>query len=393
MKLRRWIFLPLGFGLMLTVAIVIYSVARQETPRNDAYEFVLVSDDLSDPTYLTHANDERLFVVEKPGRIQILSRDGKKESTPFLDITELVESGGSEQGLLSMVFSPDYTDSGEFYVYYNDSNGDTAVARYRVAADNPNLADPESAEIILQVADPYPNHNGGLMKFGPDGYLYIGIGDGGSANDPQKNGQNLATLLGKLLRIEVVGQETYAIPPDNPFLETEAVRPEIWASGLRNPWRFAFDAVTGDLYIADVGQNLYEEVNFQPASSRGGENYGWNFYEGNHAFENAEAANKDSLTFPVVELEHVVEVEVWNSICSITGGEVYRGQKLPTLQGKYLYGDWCAGTIWTLEQQGDSWQNEKFMDTDFNISSFGVDSDGELYLLSFGSEVWRLEAR
>lgn len=392
MKSRLRIFL-----LIVVVLVGIFIAAAyflsQESPHNEAYEFVLVTDELRDPTYLTHAGDERLFVTEKAGTIRILSQEGNVESAPFLDITSLVGSDGSEQGLLSVAFSPNYASNGEFYVYYTNKAGDTAIVRYQVSADNPNVADPTSAEIILQVDQPYANHNGGLVKFGKDGYLYIGLGDGGSANDPHQNGQNLDTLLGKILRLDVEGQDTYTIPQDNPFVNVENARPEIWAYGLRNPWRFAFDGETGDLYIADVGQNLYEEVNFQPVDSKGGENYGWNFYEGHHEFENASAANKDELAFPVAELEHVIEVEVWNSICSITGGYVYRGQKLPELQGKYLYGDWCAGTIWTLQKNGDDWQNEKFMDTEFNISSFGLDVNGELYLLSFDSQVWRLEAR
>lgn len=388
MKFRLRHILIIAVILAVMGAGVVYWL-RQESPRNDQFEFILVSDAMDSPTYLTHAGDDRLFVVEKKGTIRILSRDGKVQAEPFLDITSQVGSGASEQGLLSMAFSPN--DPTEFYVYYTDKNGDTVVSRFYISQDN--RADPASEEILLQVDQPYGNHNGGQLAFGPDGFLYIGLGDGGSANDPHKNGQNLNTLLGKLLRIDVVGQETYTIPDDNPFVGVENARPEIWAYGLRNPWRFAFDAATGDLYIADVGQNLYEEINVQPAASEGGENYGWNFYEGNHEFEAADQVDKEQLTFPVAEYEHVIEVEVWNSVCSVTGGYVYRGQKHPDLQGKYLYGDWCAGTIWTLENQNGEWVSEKFMDTDFHISSFGLDSDGELYLLSFGSEVWRLDAR
>ncbi|MBF8285408.1 MAG: hypothetical protein HW378_4323 [Anaerolineales bacterium] len=259
---------------------------------------------LDEPVDLKHAGDGsgRLFVIEQPGRIRIVE-NGELLPDPFLDIEPLVNSRGNEQGLLGLAFYPDYAANGLFFVNYTDVNGDTVVARYAVSADDPSRADPASAKIILQVDQPFPNHNGGDLVFGPDGYLYIGLGDGGSGGDPQGNGQNLNALLGKMLRIDVNHGDPYAIPPDNPFAGRAGARPEIWAYGLRNPWRYSFDRATGDLYIADVGQNAYEEVDFQPADSRGGENYGWNKYEGFHAYDGGAT---DGLTMPVAEYAHAV---------------------------------------------------------------------------------------
>ena len=336
-------------------------------------------------TYLTHSGDGsgRVFLVEKAGRIRII-QDGQLQPQPFLDIRDLVQAGSSERGLLSVAFDPHYGENGEFYVNYtaNASSGGTVVARYKVSAD-PNVADPASGQAILEIAQPAPNHNGGQLQFGPDGYLYVGMGDGGSAGDPWGNGQNLNALLGKLLRLDARGQVAYAIPAGNPFTGSGDARPEIWAYGLRNPWRFSFDRQTGDLYIADVGQNAWEEVNFQRADSAGGENYGWNTMEALACYR-ANTCDTDGKVLPVAEYSH-------DQGCSVTGGYVYRGQEIPGLVGTYLYADYCTGTVWGLRPDGaDGWQSTVLVASGANISSFGEDAEGELYVLDLNGQVYRL---
>jgi glucose/arabinose dehydrogenase len=346
-----------------------------------AVSLTSVASGLDEPLLVTHAGDGsgRLFVVERGGVIRIV-RNGAVEPTPFLDISALVRTSGSEQGLLGLAFPPDYAKKRHFYVNYTDRSGDTVVARYRLGADA-DVADPASAKVLLRQAQPYANHNGGHLAFGPDGYLYIGLGDGGSGGDPQGNGQNPRTLLGKLLRIDVEsGADPYAIPKDNPFGN------EIWALGLRNPWRFSFDRATGDLYIADVGQNAYEEVNFQPAG-RGGQNYGWNVMEGMHCFRGA-GCDRTGLTAPVVEYRNGA------GNCSITGGYVYRGAQYPSLQGVYVYGDFCSGQLWGLRRSGSGWENARLLDSGMKPSSFGEDESGNVYLVDYGKgEVHRLGVR
>jgi glucose/arabinose dehydrogenase len=341
-------------------------------------------DGLERPTYLTDAGDDRLFVVEQPGRIRIIA-NGQLLDQPFLDITDLVLSTGNEQGLFSVAFSPDYQTSRRFFIdYTRQSDGATVIARYTVSDNDPNAADPASAKTILTIAQPEPNHNGGQLQFGPDGYLYIGMGDGGGAGDQHGatgNGQNLKALLGKLLRIDVTNQDTYAIPASNPF------GTEIWAYGLRNPWRFSFDRATGDLYIADVGQNTYEEVDFQPASSRGGENYGWRIMEGLHCYD-ADTCDQSGLVLPVAEYSHNV------GGCSITGGYIYRGSKYPVMQGTYFFGDYCSGIIWSLQRDaGGQWQMTRRLRPDANISSFGQDRSGELYVVDLSGAIYKLVAQ
>ncbi len=330
------------------------------------------------PVYVTHAGDtDRLFVVEKAGRIRLIER-GQIQPVPFLDITDRVGSTGSEQGLLSVAFPPDFAISGVFYVDYTDKRGDTIIARYRVLADAPNQGDPASEQVLLQIDQPAENHNGGQLQFGPDGYLYIGMGDGGRAGDPWGNAQNLNVLLGKLLRIDVAASEAYTIPPDNPFIGQPEARPEIWALGLRNPWRFSFDRVAGDLFIADVGQNKYEEVDFQPADSPGGENYGWDRMEGNHCFEPTTDCNPGGLVLPVTEYDH-------SQGCSITGGYIYRGTRYPQLTGVYLFGDYCSGLIWGLRREpSGEWRRELLLESQVQISSFGEDAAGEIYVVGYG---------
>ncbi|RME80573.1 MAG: glucose dehydrogenase, partial [Caldilineae bacterium] len=336
-------------------------------------------------TYLTHARDGsgRLFLVEKAGRIRVV-QDGRVLEEPFLDIRRLIDAGPSERGLLSVAFAPDFADSGRFYVYYTGRRrGETVVARYRVRADG-MTADPDTAEILLTVAQPAPNHNGGQLQFGPDGYLYIGLGDGGRAGDPWDNAESLDTLLGKLLRLDVSAMQGYAVPADNPFAGRPDARPEIWAYGLRNPWRFSFDRATGDLFIADVGQNRWEEIDYQPASSTGGEHYGWDTMEGSHCFEPAEGCDTTGKVMPVAEYSH-------QEGCSVTGGYVYRGAAYPFLDGIYFYGDFCTGRIWALQQQPDgSWQTAAVLDSGISIASFGEDEEGELYILDLKGDIFRL---
>lgn len=340
------------------------------------------------PTYITDAGDNsgRLYVVEQRGRILVIE-NGKLRNTPFLDIRDLVNTSGNERGLLSVAFHPSFNKNGQFYVYYTGQpNGDTVVARYLLSRD-PNVADPASAKTLLTVDQPEPNHNGGLLLFGPDGYLYIGLGDGGGGGDRHGsigNGQNLNTLLGKILRIDV-NQEPYAAPADNPFAGRSDARPEIWAYGLRNPWRFSFDRETHDLYIADVGQGAYEEVNFQPASSHGGENYGWRLMEGAHCYNPAQGCPRDGLVLPIAEYTH-------DSGCSITGGYVYRGARYPWLRGQYLFADYCTGIVWSTQPDASGkWNTVQRGRFDFTVSSFGEDQQGELYVLAHNEgAVYRL---
>lgn len=350
-----------------------------------SFETVLAGGSLSRPTYLTHAGDERLFIVEQPGRIRII-QNGELVATPFLDIVDKVQDAANEQGLLSVAFHPNYGENGRFFINYTRQDGATVIARYQVS-DDPNVAIRDSEQVLLTIPQPYGNHNGGQLKFGPDGYLYVGMGDGGSADDPLGHGQNLETLLGAMLRLNVDfenGDTLYGVPDSNPFVGVDEARNEIWAYGLRNPWRFSFDRATGDLYIADVGQNIYEEVSFQPADSSGGENYGWNIMEGFHCFQQ-ETCDQEGLVLPIFEYEH-------SQGCSVTGGYVYRGAAHPTLHGNYFFTDYCSGIVWALVPQADgTWASAQVANTGRNVASFGEDLNGELYILGHATgEVLRL---
>jgi glucose/arabinose dehydrogenase len=356
-------------------------------PPDLSLEPVLSGFDL--PVFVTHSGEQpsgtsRLFIVEKEGHIHLVE-NGTAQPTPFLDITDRVGSQRNEQGLLSVAFPPDFASSGLFYVNYTDKRGDTAVARYRLSAGDLRQADASSEQKVLQIQQPAANHNGGQLQFGPDGYLYIGTGDGGQAGDPWGNAQNPDALLGKMLRIDVAETEGYTIPSNNPLLDQPGTRPEIWATGLRNPWRFSFDRATGDLYIADVGQNLYEEVNYQPGARPGGENYGWDVMEASHCFEPSSGCDLEGLTLPVAEYEHTQG-------CSITGGYVYRGTGYPQMAGVYFFGDFCTGNIWGLRQTSSGgWQMALLLETDLTIASFGEDSAGEMYVVDYNSgTVYRL---
>ncbi|HEX2183943.1 MAG TPA: PQQ-dependent sugar dehydrogenase [Chloroflexota bacterium] len=343
------------------------------------------------PLYATHAGDGsgRLYVVEKRGSIRLVD-GGVASPAPFLNIQPLVRSSGSEQGLLGLAFHPRYSQNRHFYVNYTDTSGDTMIVRYTARADG-TAADPESAQTLLHLDQPAANHNGGNLVFGPDGYLYIGMGDGGGGGDTYRNAQNPQALLGKMLRLDVdraEGGRPYAIPPDNPFVGNPAFRAEIWALGLRNPWRYSFDRATGDLYIADVGQNAYEEIHFQPAGSRGGQNYGWPRMEGTHCYPSGGACDRAGLELPIAEYGR-------SEGCSVTGGYVYRGHAQPQLGGAYFFGDYCSGRIWSLHRDaGGSWVRTQLIDTDVQVSSFGEDESGELYVtgLSDGT-LYRVVAR
>jgi glucose/arabinose dehydrogenase len=337
----------------------------------------LVVGGLIRPLYLTHVGDERLFVLEQRGLIRIIE-NGQLLPQPFLDIEARVGDAANEQGLLGLAFDPAYGNNGRFFINYTNTNGDTVISHFRVT-DDPDTADPNSEVIILTIPQPFGNHNGGQLQFGPDGYLYVGMGDGGSAGDPQSNGQNPNTLLGGILRLDI-NQEPYGTPADNPFINNTG-RAEMWAIGLRNPWRFSFDRLTGDMYIADVGQNIWEEVHFQPANSPGGENYGWNILEGNHCFSDANCQT-DGLEFPIFEYTH-------DFGCSITGGYVYRGRQFPDLYGNYFVADYCTGIIWSLFPGANGiWTSNEVLRSGLVISSFGEDTHGELYVIDHNGGVW-----
>jgi glucose/arabinose dehydrogenase len=327
----------------------------------------------------------RLFIVEKRGTIQV-AHGGQLLEPPFLDLRPIVGSSGTEQGLLGLAFHPRYRDNGLFFVNYTDTNGDTVVARYQVSAD-PDVADPGTGAVILFQDQPYANHNGGNLVFGPDGYLWIGLGDGGSGGDPQRNGQNGATWLGKLLRIDVDGGFPYVVPPDNPFVGWPGSLPESWAMGLRNPWRYTFDRLTGDLWIGDVGQNTWEEVDFVPAGSSGGLNFGWNVAEGNHCFRGSTC---DLSPFVAPVAEYLTGAEG----CAVVGGYVYRGAAYPAMYGTYLYADECSGRVWSLTRdEAGNWRNVELLRARVNISSFGEDEAGELYVAGYGDgTIYRVTA-
>jgi glucose/arabinose dehydrogenase len=380
-----------SLALFLVLGLVLFSALYACRSRNSTTQAPAIPDislvptagGFTQPIGIAHAGDGsgRLFIVEQGGLVRII-KNGTVITTPFLDVSSLLKSGAGEQGLLGIAFPPGY-GPGKNYLYTNYTGtqgvGDTVIARFQTTLD-PDVADPASGQTLLTVVQPFANHNGGQLAFGPDGYLYIGMGDGGSGGDPNNNAQNPSSLLGKLLRVDVESQPSgYLIPPNNPFAGNAAYRPEIWAVGLRNPWRLSFDRSTGDLFIADVGQALYEEVNVQPAASGGGENYGWRIMEGLHCY-NAATCDQAGLTLPIVEYAHSLLGE-----CSITGGHVYRGVEFPVLQGVYLYGDYCSGRIWGLRRSGGVWENKLLLDSALNISTFGEDEAGNLFVADHGS--------
>jgi len=358
-----------------TIGLIVITLAAWNVFAADEITLTQILTGLSLPTTVTHAGDLRLFITQQTGRIAVLQAGATSiNATPFLDVTNLI-SCCDERGLLGLAFHPHYHDNGFFYIdYTRASDGATVIARYKVSANDINRADPASAQILLTIAQPFSNHNGGQLQFGPDGYLYIGMGDGGSAGDPGNRAQNLGEFLGKILRIDVDNGTPYGIPPSNPFVNRSGARPEIWAFGVRNPWRFSFDRSTGDLWIGDVGQGQWEEVDFQPQTSIGGENYGWRRMEGNHCFNPTSNCSDATMTLPVAEYDHN------GGRCSITGGYRYRGSRSSRLQGTYLYADYCSGTVWGLTNIGGIFSSRVLAQTTLGITTFGEDVNGEIYL-------------
>lgn len=358
-------------------------------------DFERVAGGFSQPLLVLGAGDGsgRLFVAEKGGLLKVV-RDGTVLDEAYLDLTDAV-STDSERGLLGVVFPEGFAEHGRFYVSYTDTRGTSTLSRFLATGDR---ADRESETVLLQVVQPYANHNGGHIVFGPDGYLYTSFGDGGSGGDPMGNGQDTFTLLGSMLRIDVgetpdspvdPSADEYGIPPDNPFADGEDALPEIWSYGLRNPWRFSFDRMTGDLWIGDVGQNAVEEVNFQPASSRGGENWGWNLFEGTAPYpgDRSIAEAEGEFAWPIVEYRHPIGR-------SVTGGFVYRGSAYPEMNGVYLYGDFVTGRVWGLVRDaGGGAETRELAETGMQVVSFGEDDEGELYLVDFSGSVYRVVAR
>lgn len=370
-------------AVMLVVCIVCLlpdSPLSAQSPDIALNVETVVASGFNAPVQVTHAGDGsgRLFVVEQiTGKILIIE-NGQPLKPPFLEVKNLIKAGG-EQGLLGLTFHPEYEKNGYFYINYTDTDGDTVIVRYTVSANDPNVADPTSRLILLTINQPATNHNGGQLLFGPDGYLYIGMGDGGGGGDPDKHGQNKNTLLGSMLRIDVNkrdGGRPYAIPADNPYAKGDGAD-EIWAIGLRNPWRFSFDRLTGDLYIADVGQNRWEEISYQAAGTAGGLNFGWNCREGRHRFNGGDCS-LGNYTDPIAEYGHDPAGGF-----SVTGGFVYRGQRYPNWQGYYFYADYVSRRMWAIRKTDDGrWSTpQAVLVADFAISSFGEDEAGELYVV------------
>lgn len=348
------------------------------------YELEIFVQGLSAPLGLENANDGsgRIFIVEQGGRIKIIE-NGDVLATPFLDISTQITTGG-ERGLLGLAFHPNYPANGYFYVHYTDMDGDSQISRFTRSA-NPNHANAASEFSIMNVEQPYGNHNGGALRFGPDGYLYIAFGDGGDGGDPENRAQTRTEILGKMLRIDVDMELPYGIPPDNPFVGDATTLDEIWALGLRNPWRFSFDRLTGDMWIGDVGQNAREEVNFQPASSTGGENYGWRCYEGDIPYNTTGCGMSSNYTFPIMVVKH------GPSANSLAGGFVYRGAN-ECLQGVYFCAETRADTVYTIIPDGTDWSvGKRLISGITTIASFGEDEAGELYAVSLGGTVYQVK--
>lgn len=395
-----WFTVGVSLALLMLVLFVLSTLnataATEQTNRGLTQQAISLKFEqvgtatFTQPVKIASAGDNRLFIVEQPGRIFVLQTDGTKIATPFLDITNRVGSDTSERGLLGMAFEPG--DAKTFYVNYTNKSGNTIIARYKVTGANPNLADSASEKIVLVVNQPYANHNGGDLAFGADGQLYIPLGDGGSGDDPQDRAQNLNELLGKILRIHVTGVPTYTIPTDNPFANdgNPNTRAEIWAYGLRNPWRFSFDRQTHDMWIGDVGQGAREEIDFQAANSQGGENYGWDCYEGNlfHSQRSTQCtSNPADYVAPVFDYTH-------GDGSAVTGGYIYRGARYPNLVGNYIFADFGSGNFWISTPAGqERWSTTKYApQTGWpgNPSSFGQDANGELYVADYGGGIYHI---
>lgn len=344
----------------------------------DPAALVLVTGGLTEPTAIANAGDGsgRLFITERAGKVRVLT-GLTLQSTPFLDVGPLITSANPEQGLLGIAFHPQYETNGLFFVDYTNTNGDVVVARYNAPSPSSNAANPLSGQVILTVAHPFTNHNAGQLAFGPDGYLYIAMGDGGSAGDPGNRAQDVNSLLGKILRIDVDGALPYTVPVSNPLVGQPGLD-EIWAMGLRNPWRFSFDRTTGDLFIGDAGQYTWEEADYQPAGDAVLHNYGWRLMEGNHCYNPTSGCDPGGLTPPILEYQHN------GSLCVIVGGYRYRGASSPLLSATYVYADYCAGQIFGAVQSGPTWSSSLLIDASFPVSTFGEDEDAELYVADYG---------
>jgi glucose/arabinose dehydrogenase len=379
--------------MLIAVGVIalagLFACDSEPTPTTGDIQVERLFADLSfqEMTNLVQPDDmnDRIFITEQTGVIYALSADNPQQADIFLDITGQVNRGGNEEGLLGLAFDPDYQENGYFYVYYSAAAPRRSVlSRFSLDQEDTDVADLQSEVIIMEVEQPFGNHNGGQLAFGPDGYLYIGLGDGGSAGDPEGNGQNLGTVLGSILRIDVSGLSApgdYEIPADNPFVGTEGARQEIWAFGLRNPWRFSFDSETGLLWTGDVGQGSWEEIDI---IAKGG-NYGWNIMEGLHCYSPASGCDQSGLTLPIAEYDHS------QGRCSVTGGYVYRGDQIPSLQGYYIYGDYCSGDIWALAYDGNAViDNMLLTESGLSITSFGEDLAGNLYILDREGGIYTL---
>jgi glucose/arabinose dehydrogenase len=356
-------------GIILLVNCTVY-------PQSGLF-LTQVTSGLTHPVSIANAGDSRLFIVEQPGIIRIMDTLGNISLKPFLDIVARVKSTGTEQGLLGLAFHPEYSSNRYFYVNYTGLGDSTHISRFSVSPQDPDSAVPSIEKKIMTLYQPFINHNGGELQFGPDGYLYIGLGDGGWEGDPNNLGQDSTQLLGKILRVDVNAGDPYSIPLTNPFVGHPGVRPEIWATGLRNPWRFSFDNLTGDLWIGDVGQDRFEEIDYQPASSSGGENYGWRCYEADSAYNLSGCGSESNYTFPVASYPHMAT----DPCEAVTGGYVYRGSRYPVMYGYYFYADYCTDKVWAIKNTSGTWVNKyvgQFGGN--NFSTFGEDWRHELYV-------------
>jgi glucose/arabinose dehydrogenase len=365
---------------ILPFLIFILSFGEARSQKTQLLNMAQFASGLSNPVCITNAGDSRLFVVNQAGYINIVDSLGIVNPLPYLDIHNRVVFGG-EQGLLGLTFDPQYLTNGFFYVNYTGMGDSTHISRFNVTSGNPDIADSLSEFKLMTIFQPFTNHNGGNLMFGPDGYLYIGLGDGGSAGDPGNRAQNPMSYLGKMLRIDVSLGNPYAIPITNPFYNSSTSLEEIWAMGLRNPWRFSFDRLTGDLWIGDVGQNAIEEIDFQPTNDTGGENYGWRCYEGNQVYNDSGCAAASFYSAPVYTYGHGPE-------CSVIGGYVYRGSVSSSYYGYYFFADYCSDKIWTLHNVAGNWVMEVFGQyTGNNFSTFGEDATGQLYIAGITSGI------
>lgn len=364
-------------ALPLLMGVLLSACADAQSPSPVRIQLQTFATGLGQITDIAHCGDDRLFVVQQNGNIRIVQPNGTVVPTPFLSIS--VNTGTNEQGLLGLCFDPDHATNGYYYVYYSAGTGagTSRVSRFSVDPNNPNATLPGSETILYTRSQPQWNHNGGDLEFGPDGYLYVSFGDGGGAGDPQNNSQNNANVLGTIIRIDVHGEPPFSIPPDNPFVGVPGVMPEIWASGLRNPWRFGFDALTGDVWIGDVGQNAWEEVDFWPAGDNSGPNFGWRCYEGNAPYNTTGCQPASNYVAPVAV--HVTSGSQW---CSVIGGRVYRGDPYWRLYGRYIYTDYCLGRYFSLRPNGSGgWINEQITTTGISgATCIGENSALELFV-------------